>query len=378
MRKAVAKRAKKVGVKTVAAKRAKKVRVITKHPPIRVRKMAEEKLSVSKRKKRGSQLKRKRKPLKKPQETLAAKTMKLPGGGSMDFVYCPAGTYEMGSHIFGPMGIEVQRKITFWKGFWIGRYPVTQDQWNSVMGGEVLPSEELRLPKTNVSWCDCKKFIAKINALQSELQFALPSEAHWEYACRAGEIDEFRGNLREVAWYAKNSGGQTHVVGGKKPNRWGVCDMLGNVWEWCEDSFEGYQRSDLSNVMERRVNRGGSCLDDAEYCNPSYRNVGDPHDCGNNVGFRLMILSNIDDGIGAMIERVRNVIVERLGVDKAQVTVGASFVNDLGVDSLDALDLLMGLEEEFGVAICEKDATHFKCVGDVVSYLLEKGCFAVH
>lgn len=363
-------------MKKAVAKRAKNVKVATKYPPVRSR-MVEKKHSVSRRK-RGSRLKGKRKPPKKTQETLVTKTMTLPGGVSMDFVYCPAGTYEMGSRISGPMGIEVQRKISFLKGFWIGRYPVTRDQWNSVMGGDALSSDELRFPKTNVSWYDCMKFIAQINALQCELQLALPSEAHWEYACRAGETNECRGNLRDVAWYAKNSGGQTHVVGDKKPNCWGVCDMLGNVWEWCEDSFDVYQERDSANVTGRRVNRGGSCLDAAEYCNPSYRNAGDAHDCGNNVGFRLMILGNGDDKIGTMIERVQKVIVEQLGVDKAQVTMGASFVNDLGADSIDAIELLMAIEEEFCVAICEEDATHFECVGDVVNYLLKKGCFAVH
>jgi formylglycine-generating enzyme required for sulfatase activity len=141
------------------------------------------------------------------------------------------------------------------------------------------------LPVENVSWLDIvgnkqkMGFLGKLNQeALSGAYFSLPTEAQWEYACRAGTIGAFAGDLDQMAWYASN-GFKTHPVGMKMPNPWGLYDMHGNVAEWCTDSY-------LENF---RVFRGGSWFDFPRYCRSASRNGAAPDFCSDKIGFRLII-----------------------------------------------------------------------------------------
>ena len=169
------------------------------------------------------------------------KKFSLPGGGLMEFVWVPAGRFRMGS----PSGEEGRysdegplHEVEISEGFWLGKYEVTQGEWSSVMGRN--PSRytgDSRRPVERVSWDDVQEFIAKLNAAGSSV-YRLPSEAEWEYACRAGSgtrwsFGDAEGRLGDYAWYGGNNRPSgTKVVGRKRPNGWGLYDMHGNVWEW--------------------------------------------------------------------------------------------------------------------------------------------------
>ena len=188
----------------------------------------------------------------------------------------PAGSYDMGET--GP-----KHRVTL-KSFALGKTEVTQGQWKAVMGNN--PSHFARCgdncPVEQVSWNDVQAFIQKLNAKTGK-QYRLPSEAEWEYACRAGGQQEYCGsnNLDAVAWYEGNSGGSTHPVAGKQPNAFGLYDMSGNVWEWVEDCYSG----DCVN----RVIRGGSWYGKTALLLASYRLWFEPTHKYFNDGFRLAL-----------------------------------------------------------------------------------------
>ena len=225
------------------------------------------------------------------------KTILLPGGEEMEMIYCAPGSFIMGSpeDEEDREDDEVQHKVTLTKGFWLGKYPVTQAQWNSVMGSNPSWFGGDDNPVDSVSWKDCKEFIAKINS-QSNLNARFPTEAEWEYACRAGSEGAYSGtgDLDEMGWYGGNCDEEeTHPVGELEPNDWGFCDMHGNVWEWCADWYGSYQTKKVTDPKggrasgDGRVLRGGSWFHFAEFCRSAYRNCTDSDDGYYYYGFRL-------------------------------------------------------------------------------------------
>ena len=177
--------------------------------------------------------------------------------------------------------------------FKIGKYEVTQKQWMTVMGENPSKFKGDDNPVDNVSWNDCKKFLEKLNALPevraAGWRYRLPTEAEWEYACRAGAAGDYcrlldgteitKESLGKVAWYCNNSHGETHAVGQKTPNAFGLYGMHGNVLEWCEDMY--------GSGCAHRVCRGGSWNGNASNCASSYRRGEKPDSRGNHLGFRL-------------------------------------------------------------------------------------------
>lgn len=198
----------------------------------------------------------------------------------IEFCVIPAGQFIMGEK-------EHQRQVNIPQDFYIGKYPITQGQWQVIMGSN--PSHfkgDPNLPVENVSWDDCQTFIIKLNNLAGKKIYRLPTEEEWEYACRAGSTTEYYfGNdvkqLDQHAWYQKNSDGKTHPVGKLKPNGWDLYDMLGNVWEWTDT---------LHDKMWRDHVVRGSAWDDLSviifHC--GCRDNNGPSYCSNNLGFRLV------------------------------------------------------------------------------------------
>lgn len=177
----------------------------------------------------------------------------------MSFVMIPPGTFTMGSPLdeAGRFDDEqLPHLVTISTGFWLAQTPMTQGEWQAVMGSN--PSYFVgagpNAPVEQVSWDDCQEFIRRLNVKAGQQQYRIPTEAEWEYACRAGTAGPFYaqtlgygpGNcnadstepllrqLDAIAWWCGNAGGTTHPVAEKLPNAWGLHDMLGNVWEWCE------------------------------------------------------------------------------------------------------------------------------------------------
>src|SRR4051812_25966856 len=148
-------------------------------------------------------------------------------GVTMDFVLIPAGSFIMGSDENTGDGDESpQHKVTLTSPFYLGKFEVTQGQWTAVMGNNPSEFKDAKRPVDNVSWNDCQDFLTKLSA-KTGRKFALPTEAQWEYACRAGttstwSFGEREGDAVDYGWLEPNSGGASHPVGEKKPNAWGL------------------------------------------------------------------------------------------------------------------------------------------------------------
>jgi formylglycine-generating enzyme required for sulfatase activity len=198
------------------------------------------------------------------------------------------GTFQMGSK--ESRDEQPIHSVTL-NSFNIGKTEVTQAQWKSIMGSNPSNFKGDNLPVENVSWDDVQIFIGKLKAKTGKT-YRLPTEAEWEYA--AGKIDET--SLGDYAWYDVNSNKTTHPVGTKQPNQFGLYDMGGNVWEWCNDWYEAdyYSKSQPENpkgpsASSSRVRRGGSWLDGASYCRVAFRGNGTPVIRSYTLGFRLVL-----------------------------------------------------------------------------------------
>lgn len=220
----------------------------------------------------------------------------------IEFKWCPAGTFQMGDP-----SSSLPFQVTLTKGFWMGVYPVTQAQWFCVMGNNPSYFEGLDNPVEQVSWFDCKDFCREAYCFDvgKGYRMRLPTEAEWEYACRAGTTSAYYSNNEENGWYISRdkslwgTGYQlpdigTHPVGQKQPNAWGLYDMLGNVCEWCEDWFIHDGKTSVTDPhgdskSPLRAIRGGSWASYAKTCCPGYKNGYAPTRFFNNVGFRVVL-----------------------------------------------------------------------------------------
>lgn len=249
----------------------------------------------------------------------------------------PAGNFQMGSAEGGFLGIGKekgrrknegpQHEVTISSSFWMAKFPVTISEFitfldSSENKGEIswpaisCPKSEAgngngcwddpNNPMVEINWLDatnfCKWLTARelrYNRIPDGYIYRLPTEAEWEYCCRAGSLTKFffgdsENKLIEYAWYKKNSHGKSQRVGQKKPNQWGLHDMLGNVWEWCQDKYGDYSESPAidpfgssSGVGFSR--RGGSWINDADHCRSAYRNHWEAKSAYKYLGFRLVL-----------------------------------------------------------------------------------------
>jgi formylglycine-generating enzyme required for sulfatase activity len=219
-------------------------------------------------------------------------------GINLEMLLIPAGKFKMGSPASekGRRDNETQHEVTLTKPFYMGKYEVTQEQWESVMGNN--PSSRTKgakCPVTDVSWNDCKKFIKKLNGI-TKGKYRLPTEAEWEYACRAGTSTAYSFGAKitpKDANYDDSGIGKPIEVGSYKPNTFGLYDMHGNVWEWCEDWKVNYPKGAVIDPKgpakgEYRVLRGGSFCNSVSGARSSFRDYGcSPSLRGNGYGFRL-------------------------------------------------------------------------------------------
>ena len=212
----------------------------------------------------------------------------------MNFVLVPSGSFTMGS-ISSEVGSHEKppHEVTISGSFYIATTEVTQAQWMAVMGTNPSKFQGDSLPVEQVSWNDAKEFIRKLSSKKGETQYRLPTEAEWEYACRAGTTGDRLGNLGSAAWYDPNSGGMTHPVGQKQANAWGLYDMLGNVYEWCEDWKGAYPGGPVTDPRgpstgSFRVVRGGSWFIHANRARPHFRDFFKPDHRQSDVGFRIV------------------------------------------------------------------------------------------
>lgn len=220
----------------------------------------------------------------------------------IQFQWCPPGTFAMGSPGIeaGHTSDETLHEVTISNGFWLSRYEVTQAQWNSVVGQNPSEFPGNNRPVENVTWHDVQDFLTLLNVTSWGSSYRLPTEAEWEYACRAGTTTRYYwGNdpaesmIDDYAWYWDTGDLETHPVGEKTPNAWGLYDMIGNVFEWCQDRYGQYPENPVTdpagpNAGNSRVVRGGSWDSFPEACRSAARDSRLPNTVSGDLGFRLV------------------------------------------------------------------------------------------
>ncbi len=224
----------------------------------------------------------------------------------MIFNQIPAGEFDMGSlSNVGAFEWEMPlHRVEIEKDFWMGEHEVTNKQWFDVMGYNTSDFKGDNLPVVQVSWEDVQKFIKKLNEKERTNKYRLPTEAEWEYAARAGTTANYSfgdnaTKLDEYAWYLENSGNSPHPIGQKKPNKWELYDMHGNVWEWVQDEWHdnygdaptngsAWKSGNFVSSVTKRVGRGGSWAVAAVYCRSAIRFYAKQSDGEVDLGFRVV------------------------------------------------------------------------------------------
>jgi formylglycine-generating enzyme required for sulfatase activity len=241
-----------------------------------------------------------------PQKTiLLGKRVKIP----MTFSFIPPGSFLMGSpeQEEGRQSIATLHPVSLTKGFWLGTHEVTQAQWQRVLGKNpsLFKGDENR-PVERITWDDCQGFCRKMEE-KTEQRFRLPTEAEWEYSCRAGTTTPFffgatistdQANYHGDYTYGGGTKGvyrkQTTPVGQFPPNAWGLYDLHGNLWDWCQDGYGEYNLVDIEDPLNdnktARVLRGGSWGDGPSRCRSAFRNWNAPFDRTDYCGCRLVCL----------------------------------------------------------------------------------------
>ena len=219
-------------------------------------------------------------------------------GVKLEMVLIPAGKFKMGSYGFKEARRDQpQHVVILTKSFYMGKYEVTQEQWEAVMGDNPSNTKGAKLPVTDVSWEDCQKFIKKLNGV-TKGKYRLPTEAEWEYACRAGTTTAYsfgsKITLKDANCASlQGTTGEPVAVGSYKPNAFGLYDMHGNVWEWCEDWLGDYPTTAVTDPKGAetgtyRVMRGGSIGYDVSHARSSSRSGLTPTGRSSTCdGFRL-------------------------------------------------------------------------------------------
>ena len=242
-------------------------------------------------------------------------TLKLQSIDSFRMVSVTASTFMMGSSDRDTEARDEERplhKVTLTKDFLIGKYPVTQELWESVMGSNPSYFKGVIRPVEQVSWFSVVEFCNKLSELEglepvytvnglnvtcnwNAKGYRLPTEAEWEYAARAGQNFKYAGadSINEIAWYSDNSGSETHPVGQKYPNAFGLYDMSGNVWEWCWDTYQKYSPRPATDprttgLDSTRIIRGGSWGEVSTCLRTSRRTMYNPRKSGRYLGFRVV------------------------------------------------------------------------------------------
>ena len=231
----------------------------------------------------------------------------IENGLGMRFAFISSGKFQMGSAESegGRHDDELRHEVHLTKWFYLSVHSVTQDQWHRLMGtkpwrGKKHVREGVKYPATYVTWNDAVEFCQKLTE-RERVEHRLPTEAEWEYACRAGATTAYSfgdnaSSLNDYGWYDENTwelrNKYAHTVGKKRPNSWGLYDMHGNVWEWCADWYGEYASGLVTGPSgpaegEYRVARGGSWDDSAYTCRSALRVRDDPADCSSGLGFRV-------------------------------------------------------------------------------------------
>jgi formylglycine-generating enzyme required for sulfatase activity len=229
-------------------------------------------------------------------------------------VLIPAGTFTMGSPITeeNRLSNETQHQVTISKAFYLGKHEVTQAEWVAVMGNNPSDSQGANLPVELVNWYDVVEYCNRLSEQEGFTPaytisgtnvtwnrtangYRLPTEAEWEYACRAGTTTPYssESSIDSVGWYSLNSGLIIHEVGTKPANAWGFYDMHGNVEEWCWDWYGDYGTVAQTDPMgvssgSNRVLRGGSSGSNGQYLRSAWRGDNAPSNRSNGIGFRLL------------------------------------------------------------------------------------------
>ncbi|MBN2685089.1 MAG: SUMF1/EgtB/PvdO family nonheme iron enzyme, partial [Pontiellaceae bacterium] len=282
---------------------------------------------------------------KKP-ETI---TTDLGGGISMEFIPIAAGSFMMGS-TNGDDDEKPVHRVTITKPFWMAKTEVTQAQWRQVMGSNPSNFKGDTLPVEQVSWDDAMEFCRKLTQIERQagrlpegFEYMLPTEAQWEYACRAGTTGDYAGDLDAMAWYGDDVWeSHPHPVGTKQPNAWGLYDMHGSVLEWCLDdwheSYEGAP-SDGSRWGDGsgsdRVGRGGCWYRSASRCRSAFRDVYSPDFTALSLGFRPLVQQASHSKISSELRPTVELTIEAFLASclAKQVTTPEQMSEALGMDA---------------------------------------------